>query len=50
MKPTRRPPQKKPYRLPRLKVYGTLRRLTMAKRGIAADGGGAPKTKLAAKA
>ncbi len=50
MNSARRPPQKKSYRPPRLKVYGDLRRLTMAKRGIAADGAGVPKTKVAAKA
>ncbi len=50
MNSTRRPPQKKLYRPPRLKVYGNLRRLTMAKHGIGADGGGVPKTRVAAKA
>ncbi len=36
---------KKPYRPPRLKVYGDLRRLTMAKGGSANDGGGKPRTR-----
>lgn len=35
---------KKPYRPPRLTVYGDLRRLTMAKGGNRSDSG-APKTK-----
>lgn len=39
-------PKKKPYRPPRLVVYGDLRRLTMAKGGTSADGGGKAKTKL----
>lgn len=43
--------KKKPYRSPRLVVYGDLRRLTTlisssAKGGIKADGTGRPKTKL----
>lgn len=37
---------KKPYRSPRLVVYGDVRRLTMAKGGGAADGSGKPRTKL----
>lgn len=37
--------KKKPYRPPRLVVYGDLRRLTMAKGGQKGDGGGNPKTK-----
>lgn len=42
-KPTRR--EKKPYRPPRLVVYGDLRHLTRAKGGNKTDGG-APKTRL----
>lgn len=40
--------RKKPYRAPRLVVYGDLRRLTTLtlKKGLKADGVGAPKTKL----
>ena len=38
--------QRKPYRAPRLVVYGDLRRITMAKGGSANDGGGNPKTKV----
>lgn len=38
--------KKKPYRPPRLTVYGDLRRLTMVKGGSANDGGGKPRTKL----
>jgi len=43
--------KKKPYRSPRLVVYGDLRRLTMlvvppaVKGGAKSDGGAAPKTK-----
>ncbi len=40
-------PRKKPYRGPRLAVYGELRSLTMAKGGGAQDGAGKPKTKAA---
>jgi hypothetical protein len=36
---------KKPYRAPRLTVYGTLRQLTLAKGGNRADGPGAPQSK-----
>lgn len=36
---------KKPYRPPRLVVYGDLHRLTMAKGGLRGDGGGSPKSK-----
>jgi hypothetical protein len=39
------PGAKKPYRPPRLTVYGDLRRLTLAKGGSSNDGGGKPKTK-----
>jgi hypothetical protein len=38
-------PQKKPYRSPRLVVYGDLRQITMQKGGSMNDGGGAPMTK-----
>lgn len=44
--------KKKPYRSPRLVVYGDLRRLTAlvappaVKGGSKSDGGGRPKTKL----
>ena len=38
---------KKPYRTPRITVYGDLRRLTLAKGGAANDGGGKPRTKAA---
>lgn len=38
--------KKKPYRPPRLVVYGDLRSLTMVKGGTANDGGGKPRTKL----
>lgn len=41
-KPTRR--KKKPYRPPRVVVYGDLRRLTRAKGGNKTDGG-QPKTR-----
>lgn len=37
--------RKKPYRPPRLTVYGDLRRLTKGKGGNRSDGGGFPKTK-----
>jgi hypothetical protein len=50
MTPKTRPPQKKPYRSPRLAAYGDLRRLTAVstKRGNMADGGGAkPNTRAA---
>lgn len=36
---------KKPYRAPRLTVYGDLRTITKAKGGTSADGTGEPKTK-----
>ncbi len=36
---------KKPYRPPRITVYGNLRRLTLAKGGTQNDGGGKPRTK-----
>ena len=42
---TGRPPERKPYQPPRLKVHGDLRRLTQAKGGAKSDGGTAPKTK-----
>ncbi len=38
--------KRKPYRSPRLTVYGDLRRLTMVKGGSANDGGGKPRTRL----
>ncbi len=38
-------PAKKPYRPPRLLVYGDLRSLTTAKGGTKGDGG-MPKTRL----
>ncbi len=38
-------PKKKPYRPPRLIVYGDLRRLT-TKGGNRMDGAGAPKTRF----
>lgn len=37
--------ERKPYRSPRLVVYGDLRRLTMVKGGTKGDGGGKPATK-----
>lgn len=37
--------KRKPYRAPRLTVYGDLRRLTMAKGGGKSDGGGKPATR-----
>lgn len=37
--------KKKPYRSPRIVVYGDLHRLTMAKGGKKSDGGGVPKSK-----
>lgn len=48
VKPTAAGQGKKPYRSPRLVVYGGLRRLTMFtnKKGVSNDGGGTPKTKL----
>lgn len=49
VKPTAAGQGKKPYRSPRLVVYGDLRRLTLMpaqKRGTSSDGGGIPKTKL----
>ncbi len=39
-------PPKKPYRPPRLVVYGDLRRLTLSKKGTRADGAGKPATRL----
>lgn len=36
---------KKPYRAPRLTVYGDLQTITKAKGGTGNDGGGNPKTK-----
>lgn len=46
MKPKSTVEKKKPYRPPRLVVYGDLRRLTKAKGGSRADGGGAPRTRV----
>lgn len=37
--------KKKPYRAPRLTVYGDLRTITKTKGGTFGDGTGAPKTK-----
>lgn len=37
---------KKPYRPPRLVVYGDVRRLTMVKGSTNSDGPGKPRTKL----
>lgn len=45
MKPETTGQKKKPYRPPRLVVYGDLRTLTMAKGGSKNDGGGKPRTK-----
>ena len=39
-------PKKKPYRAPRLVVYGDLRRLTTGKKGLNPDSPGQPRTKL----
>ena len=44
-KPNMASRSKKPYRSPRLVVYGDLRRLTKAKQGGNADGAGHPRTK-----
>lgn len=44
MKPKTANQTKKPYRSPRLVVYGDLRRLTMTKGGTQTDGG-SPKSK-----
>jgi hypothetical protein len=38
--------QKKPFRAPKLTIYGDLRRLTQAKGGGKADGRGVPATKV----
>jgi hypothetical protein len=38
--------KKHPYRTPRLVVHGDLKMITQAKRGIRADGGQKPRTKL----
>ena len=46
MKAKPRAQKKKPYRSPRLRVYGDLRRLTMSKGGGVADGIGKPRTKI----
>lgn len=40
------PTQKKPYRTPRLTVYGDLRNITRQKGGSKSDGGQVPKTKM----
>lgn len=45
MKPKTTNQTKKPYRSPRLVVYGDLRRLTTAKGGPNVDSGGGPKSK-----
>lgn len=47
MKPKTTSQAKKPYRSPRLEVYGDLRRLTQTKGSIKPDAGGGPKSKLA---
>ena len=39
-------PAKRPYRAPRLAVYGNLRDMTRAKGGVKGDGGGNPATKV----
>jgi hypothetical protein len=41
----RQPKNKKPYRKPRLRVYGDIRTLTAAKRGRLSDGRGKPATR-----
>ena len=38
--------RKRPYRKPRLKVHGDLRKLTGSKAGSAGDGSGKPHTKV----
>jgi len=53
MKPSKhkapaQPSRKKRYRTPSLTVHGDLRRLTQAKGGMMGDGGGMPKTRMAA--
>ena len=40
------PAGKKPYRAPKLTVYGDLRTITKAKGGTTNDGGGNPPTKV----
>ena len=45
MKPKTSGQGKKPYRPPRLVVYGDLRRLTMAKGGTRSDGVGVAKSR-----
>ncbi|MBI3454388.1 MAG: lasso RiPP family leader peptide-containing protein [Candidatus Rokubacteria bacterium] len=42
--------RRKPYRPPRLVVYGDLRRLTMTKGGNKGDGGGKPTTRASGAA
>jgi hypothetical protein len=37
---------KKPYRQPRLVIYGDVRRLTAVKFGMMADGAGKPSTRM----
>ncbi len=48
MKPKTTNQTKKPYRSPRLVVYGDLRRLTMTKGAANVDATGHPKSKLVA--
>lgn len=48
MKPKTTNQKKKPYRSPRLVVYGDLRRLTMTKGGTNVDASGNPKSKTVA--
>lgn len=45
MRPKTTDQKRKPYRPPRLVVYGDLRSLTMAKGGTKGDGTGKPATK-----
>ena len=40
---------RKPYRAPRLAVYGDLHRIALAKHGTAGDGMGVPATKITDK-
>ena len=37
---------KRPYRTPRLTIYGNLRELALQKGGMRGDGGGNPKSKM----
>jgi hypothetical protein len=40
-----RAPQKRPYRAPRLTVYGSLRKIALGVGGDKSDGGGNPKSR-----